>query len=461
MKISLNDKRVFIVLGLLGLTVIYYNFFYVKQHKTIKNYTKNIEIFEDSNKDSDGLALRVAGIDTELKIFNEKLKIVRSMFPPDITQENVLVLLKQFSKETGFRINNISFSDIKAVSGSSSSGASTSSAAKVETNAQSDKKTEAGKVLEDDNKSFGAQTINTVPNVTITDKKLLNALNSLGIAYGQADTSVGNKTNIPDGKGFSFGININGTSTNKQFKNFLYKMENFKSTISIKNVQINSGNDEELSVNMEIEFLGIADKKAKEQGKFFDVEWSPLNPAGKNDIFKPFEGYVETDGMSEAEKNAGNDVQNIENQLTEYDFTMRVLPFGFEAAPPTVTFVGESIPAYESRMPIVYGDSRNNENVDLNIEAKDGKYYCKFKTDHEVFPEATYNSFAEFKASGEEIKLLIDSSKRVSTNDNSGVTVTVTNNTDRNLVIDVLNDDDNRPRVTIKKSGSNVIINYK
>ncbi len=454
MKISLNDKRVFIVLGLLGLAVIYYNFIYSSQQKTIKKYTKNIELYEENSQESDGLALRVAGIDTELKIFNEKLKNVRTMFPPDITQENVLVLLKKFSEETGFRINNISFSDLKEVSGNLPPPAPVA-VVETETGSDSDKEVDVG------DKVPSAQTVNEVTSVTITDKKFLDALDSFGIAYGQTDKSGDGKTNIPDGKGFSFGLDINGTSTNKQFKDFLYKLEDFRSAISIKSVQINGDNDEELSVNMEIEFFGIADKKAKEQGKFFDLEWSPLDPAGKSNIFTPYEGYVETDNMSNDTKKAENNYQNTEKQLTEYDFSMRVLPFGADVAPPTVTFVGKSIPANESSMPIVYGDSRNNENVDLYIEANDGKFYCKFKTDHEAFPEFTYNSLAEFKASGNDIKILIDSSKRTSTNDNSGVAFTVTNNTDKNLVIDVVNEDDNRPRVTIKKSGNNVIINYK
>lgn len=457
LKISLNDKRVFVVLGILGLAVIYYNIFFIGQQKTIKKYNKDIALFEDSNRDSDLIMSKVAGIDTELKIFNEKLKIVRSMFPPDITQESALVLLKQFSTETGFKIENISFSDMKAVGGSSSPVSTTSSATQTVQNSESVDKKETGKEIEEEDNPSGAQITSTLSNTTISDSKLLKALEVLGIAYGQAGTSSG----IPDGKGYSLGLNINGTCTNKQLKNFLYKLKNFKSAISIKSVQINGSKDDELTVNMEIEFIGIADKKAKEQGRFFDVQWSPLNPAGKNDMFKPFEGYGKAEGTNEAVEKSENDVYSNENQYKEYQFSMRVLPFGFETAPPTVTFVGESVPSYESRMPIVYGDSKDNENVELHIEVKNGKYYCKFRTDHEAFPDVAFSGFAEFKAVGKEIKMLIDSSKRVSTNDNSGVVVTVTNNSDKNLVIDVINEDANRPRVSIKKNGSNVIINYK
>ncbi|WP_010252570.1 hypothetical protein [Acetivibrio cellulolyticus] len=467
MKISLNDKRVFIILGFLGLAVIYYNFFYLNQQKDIKEYIKNIEYYEENSKGSDGAALRVAGIDTELKIFNEKMKILRSMFPPEITQENVLILIKKFSEESGFIINNIAFSEVKAVSGDTATSASSNTASSTvaesntDTKSKADDKSEASAGSETNTQSTGIITTQAA-SVVLNDKRFISALDSLGIAYGQTIEASSARVSIPDGKGFSLGISISGTSSNKQLKDFLNKMKNFKNTISINNVQINSNSEDELLVNMEIEFFGIADKKAALQEDFFDVKWTPLDPGGKNDIFKPYEGYMAPgDKSATTNVNDKNEAQNIEEQLEGYDFSMRVLSFGADMAPPTVSFVGKSVLSNESTMPIVYGDNRDNENVDIYLETKDGKFYCKFKTDHEAFPEMTYVNLAQFKPSGNEIKMLIDSSKRVSTNDNAGVTITVTNKTQKNMVIDVVNDDDNRPRVVINKSGNNSIINYK
>lgn len=459
MKISLNDKRVFIVLGLMGLFVVYNNFIYSGQKKDIKKYTASINTYEETSSDYDGLAQRVAGIDTELKIFNEKIKNIRSIFPPEITQDDVLILIKKFSKESGFTINNIAFSEVKEVGRSavSSSTVATTPATNPPATSQSAKEVDA---KTSGTKASGVVPTRVTPPKVITNERFLNALDSLGIAYGKALELRSNNINVEDGKGFTLGINISGTSSNNQLKDFLYKIQNFTNVAAINSVQISSNDDGLLTVGLEVEFYGIADKKAAQQAKYFDVKWTPLNPAGKNDIFKPFEGYVKQGNQSSSgDEKVNNGSQNI-NQQVDYDFSMRVLSFGNNMAPPTVSLLGKSIFADDSRMPIVYGDNRENEKVDLYFETKEGKYYCKFKTDHEAFPDEKYTNLAQFEPSGNDIKMLIDSSKRVSASDNAGVAITITNNSEKNLIIDVVNDDNNRPRVAINKSGNNVIINY-
>ena len=458
MKISLNDKRVFIILGLLGLAVVYNNFVYSRQKKEIKEYAEIIKAYDEESVNYDGLAMRVAGIDTELKIFYEKIKNIRTLFPPEISQDDVLILIKKFSLESGFTIKNISFRELSEIKGSPLSSVSTSTKAASGTDSKNETERE-DKTVSSTKKPTSADKTTAKTDKDIKSEKFINALNSLGIAYGQSFQQEYGKKNVADGKAYSLGISISGTSDNKQLKDFLYKVQNFTNVTSVNNIQVNSDAEGLLSVNMEVEFYGIADRKAAAEGDYFDVEWTPLKAAGKIDMFKPFDGYIKASDQHVEENDTGV-VQNS-SEYSAYDFSMSVLPFGNNMSPPTVSLLGKSVIANEGRMPIIYGDNRNNEKVDLYIEAANGEYYCKFKTGHEVFPDETYKNLVRFKPIGEDIRMLIVSSKRTSTNDTSGVAITITNKTGKNLVVDVTDDDNNRPRVSIKKSGDNVIVNYE
>lgn len=458
MKISLKDKKVFIILGILGLAVVYNNFVYSRQKKDINEYTEIIKAYDEDSVNYDGLAMRVAGIDTELKIFYEKIKNIRTLFPPDISQDDVLILMKKFSLESGFTINNISFKELSEVKGRPLSNVSSSTKAASGTDSKNETEKE-DKTVSPTKKPTSTDKITAITTKEIESEKYINALNSLGIAYGQSFEQEYGNSNVADGKAYSLGISISGTSDNKQLKDFLYRVQNFTNVTSVGNIQVNSDEEGLLVVNMDVEFYGIADRKAAAEGDYFDVEWTPLKAAGKIDMFKPFDGYIKASDQHVEEKDTAA-VQNS-SEYSAYDFSMSVLPFGNNMSPPTVSLLGKSVITNEGRMSIIYGDNRENEKVDLYIESVNGEYYCKFKTGHEVFPDATYKNLAKFKPVDEDIRMLIVSSKRTSTNDTSGVAITITNKTGKNLVVDVTDDDNNRPRVSIKKSGDNVIVNYE
>jgi len=455
-KISLNDKRVFIILGILGIAVIYRNFIYTGQKKEIKKYTQIIEAYNEQSADYEGLATFVSGIDTELKIFNEKIKNIRKLFPPEIMQNDVLMLMNKFSLESGLNIKTISFKEVDEVKQTNISKGTTSTNVTSVADSKIDSTENVGDSTDKTaNTVIPTKTVKT--NKEIMNEKFLNALEALGIAYGKKTEGESYNENVKDGRAYSLGISINGTSNNQQLKDFLYRVENFTNVTSINNIQINSEGNGLLSVNMEIEFYGIADRKAASQEYYFDVEWTPLKAAGKTDMFKPFEGYIELNNQLAKEED--NEQKNASKSM-DYDFSLSIMPYGNNMSPPTVSFLGKSVVGNDGQIPIVYGDSRENEKVNLYLEAVNDKFYCKFKTDHEVFPDEQYKSLARFEPIGDDIRMVIVSSRRTSTNDKAGVAITVTNKTGKNLIIDVVDDDSKRPRVSIVKE-DNVLVNYK
>ncbi len=261
---------------------------------------------------------------------------------------------------------------------------------------------------------------------------------------------------IPDGKGYEITVKIAANGTIKQIKDFFYLVENLKSKYSYRDFQISMGDKGILNFNVTVGFIGIADKKAGKYTMLETGEWVPLNAVGKTDIFNPYEGYMGA-YFPDTSNSAGNTKTNLNDilsQLQAYDFTMRVLPFGESIAMPTVSLLAKKV-VFDDKdtiMPIVYGDSEGEEKVDLYLEEKDGKMFCKFRTGHEAFPDRSYSRLVEFTPVGNDLKMLIDSTVRKYKNDNSTVRINITNKTKRNLIIKVSNDDANKPRVIIPKS---------
>lgn len=444
MKPFTKENKIFIILGILIVFVLYYNFIYRKQLKDIDTLKKNIEEYKDISKVNEEVKLRVEGMDSEVKILNEKLNAIRRVFPPKINHDEVLIMIRDITKKSGLTIDAMTFSEIEEVVFE-----------------------EALEGKEGEYKVNTGLLIN--PSlIEIKDYRVKAAMDILGINMGntKSQSSEGEQS-VNDGKSYKLKISINAKGTNSQMKRFMKSIEGLNNKVSFDSVIISNGKGGQLSASMILGFYGIMDKKAADKQRYLDLTWEPSGSAYKDNIFKPYEGYKGplNDGTNGGSKTGGKEqnVDTVASEINTYDFTMRVMPYGENMSPPTVTLVGKSIKIdkNEFKIPIVYGDNRGSEKVEIYIEHKDGKYLCRLKTDHDLFPGDKTSDLAEFIPLGYEIKLLIDSSQRISTKDNSGTTVTLINKTQRKLVVDVVNDDIVRPRVTIKKSSENILVNYR
>jgi type IV pilus assembly protein PilO len=426
-----REKKLFMVLGIVLAMVAYFYLFLNPQLTAIKGIQDKIGDYSQSLSMNNVYKVRLKGLDSDVRILNQKLKDLRATYPPAINYDEVLITVRDIARKANLSLESMAFTEASPLSAQ----------ATVQGNEQALAKKDNG--------------------IKITDYRLIEAFKSLGI-IGDMNTNVNNAP-VEDGKAFSMDIKISGKGSSAEVKNFLYDIMDLKNKAAFKDLKISNDGKGLLTIDTTLIFFGIADKNAGEYTMLADGTWKPLKQAQNKDIFTPFKGLsMAAQENVQTAQGTGNTTTYPVN-LDAYDFTMRVMPYGDNAAPPTVSVAGKSIVKDKNTLksPIIYGDSKSSENVEIFVEEKEGKLFCKFKTDHEAFPEDSFGQETEFTPVGEVIKLLIDSTPRKFDGDKAGVNLTVINKTSKSFSIEVINEDGTDPRVRIAKQEGNVVVNYK
>ncbi len=435
MSFTARDKKILALLGVLIASLLLWKTFLVPQIKSVLKLKNELNAGNSTYKSNMEYAVKIKGMDGELKILNQRLKELRAKYPPAMNCDEILVIVKNMAKASELYISSLSFNSINPAG------------------------EPGGPVVENSpgKGSGGVENINS-ENKTVEDKKIDEFLDESGLGGAAGENAAGEKNaSVADGKGYELDVKIEASGSVEQIKSFLYRIENLKNKVSYKDLQISMGDKGVLNFNATVGFMGIADKNAGTYTMLESGEWAPLGAAGKPDIFNPYEGYAGAYGYEDSDNSnaaKGNVLDDLLTKNQKYDFTMRVVPYDNSIAIPTVSLLAENAAPNGSNpvLPMVYGDSEGEEKVDLYIEEKDGRFYCKFKTAHESFPDAAYNRLAEFIPAGKELKMLVDSTLRKSKNDNSTVRINITNNTKKALSVKVIGDDRQKPRVIIPKA---------
>lgn len=92
--------------------------------------------------------------------------------------------------------------------------------------------------------------------------------------------------------------------------------------------------------------------------------------------------------------------------------------------------------------------SNSVENVTLTISGKNGEYKVSYKVGSMTYPAENYFEGATLNC-GDTLDMLIMSSARDGKEDKAGIKLNVVNNSDKELNIKIINDDENNPRVTM------------
>jgi hypothetical protein len=136
---------------------------------------------------------------------------------------------------------------------------------------------------------------------------------------------------------------------------------------------------------------------------------------------------------------------------TKYDLTMVLGPMTQDI--PTVNLGRFRDDTYQS---YVYADSNILESVEISIKLENGVYSYKYNTQLGTYP-ANYQNWVEFKPANDFISMEVRSMPRESADDQSGVNLTVNNETDLLFYINVFNDDPVRPRLNLETT-QNIVV---
>lgn len=446
MSFSAKDKRLLIFVGVFIAAVLFWRFYLDPQFRSILKLKSELSAGKDKYNLNLEYGEKIKGLDSSLKILNKRLEDLRTEYPPVMNYDEVFMIVTNMAEKSGLTVDGVSFNKISAFSTPDISNDNSYNPEDIVPAQNEDS-------LNKDNSSSDTKQISELIEELGLDNNSGKAVRDAG------------KFSVPDGTGYQLGVNIaaNGETTN--IKKFLSMVENLKSAVSYKDLQISIKDGSVLNFNVTLNFFGIADSNAVNYSMPDSSGWKPLEPAGKSDIFKPYEDYTVNTTPEDADDSGWTTAENLNNTLSDlqkYDFTMRVVPYSRNMAMPVVSLVARRLAVDGSNtvMPVVYGDSQGEEKVSLYLEEKDGKYFCKFKTDQESFPDETYTKLEEFIPAGININMLIDSTVRKFKNDDSTVLVNITNNTKRDLAVKVTGDDRYKPRVKFRTTDQNVKITY-
>ncbi|HYF75405.1 MAG TPA: hypothetical protein VD757_02355, partial [Candidatus Nitrosocosmicus sp.] len=96
--------------------------------------------------------------------------------------------------------------------------------------------------------------------------------------------------------------------------------------------------------------------------------------------------------------------------------------------------------------------------VEIQLQKKDGKYYCKYKTGKYSYPEDYNNGWEEFEPAPQGINLQIVSAPRTGAEDKTGVNLSIVNKTDMPLRVFIKDDDANASRIKLVKQEGTINI---
>lgn len=425
MTISKREKILISIFLLAVVAVIYVNFFMVPQLNFINELKSIIEQDTAKLELNNAYKQKVDGMDIEIKILNQKLKALRAEFPAALNYDEIVMLLKSLSQLSGVNIQNISFHEPEIV------GTSVESTIK-----QSDFTIAAN----------------------IRDERLRQTLEDLGLNENEEDTEKNVK--IPNGKAFKLTLDINARATDFGLKSFLDNLERLSIKTGISRISINSALDGSLTINFSLDFYGIRDNTVKDTTILGDFPWEPLESGHRDSIFIPFD---ELSGIPPTSSELAEiDTEELLNELSTYNFAMSVAPFGNNMAPPTVSLAlkGMVFVSGSYSIPVIYGDNKNFETIEILVEESNGKYFTRFKTEHESFPDAKYEKSVEFIPKGDDIKMLIESTLRKFQDDTGGVVLNITNNTDKKFIVKIRNDDAKNSRIKLGNISNTVEVVY-
>lgn len=235
----------------------------------------------------------------------------------------------------------------------------------------------------------------------------------------------------------SIKISMEFRGTYESFENFIKAVDNHKKEVILSEVKL-QGSGDKINGVIIMEFFAVP--KVSDEDENYD-NWPFEDNYGK---YNPF------DMTSGVYNSASENNDSVDNN---YDFVMSVKPLSSDL--PTLT-LGKSKDS--SRNTYIYSDKNTEENVEIIIDKKNGKYFYKYKTTEKSYPENYDGDGISFEPIGDDIVLKIFSTPKDGGIDSSSAKVVLINNTDKNVQVLVENDDKDAPRVRVQAQGNGVDI---
>ncbi|ERK32350.1 hypothetical protein [Clostridium intestinale] len=401
MKISNREKYLLGILVAVLIILGYYKLVYLNQTSRLdKLKNEKAEIEQKYNT----IMTTVNKLDSKqesVKILTSKVVDKSKNIYPDTVQEKLILEIDKLLKDSKVKAN-INFSDFTVKPIETKEGSKESKS-------------------ENSLKPF----VNQYKGIN-TNKNDTNQSSTKGNTETTGKTEVLNINQVK--------VTLNYKASYEALTDLIKRIEEHDKKIVLSNLTIN-GSGSELSGSLVLDFYGVP-KIDNEDDEYF--KWTLSNQYGKSNPYN------------------GNSTGNVSKSQDSSDFTLSARSFDSDLATVTLRYDKDS-----SLKSSVYADNEGNEDVEINLIQESGKYYYRYKTSRESYPN-NYSDKIEFTPSGDNINIQILSNIRVSSQDKAGVNLNVINKTDRTVNVTTKGDDAVTPRVYVKSEGASVnIVNVK
>jgi len=428
-------KREQILLGALLIVLLgycFYNFIYTKQIQKITELKASRDMYSQKMEQANVKIASTSKRDEQYKTLNAKIYNETDKLFPSIKQEEIIVVLDKMIKDSNLQADVLGFSEV-------SNENSTVDSSKTATS-------------EDKSKSTTNELDKLVSTFNGDSKKDVTSKNS-----NSSKTSTSTNKSIITGT-YKMQVTFNFKGMYDELISFIEQVENYDKKIVINNINLTGAEGSNLSGAIILDFYGVP--KLNNNDYF---NWDYKKPSGNGN---PFIGSSSSLQVSKAvipNNQVSNEVNNGNAIITKNGTSEIKSDFLMSAKPKTDDLHTVTIEKAkdESKQSYIYSDNEKVEPVEFYFTKVGSKYYYKYKTSLETYPE-DYNNPIEFVPNGENIILDIVSQKRGLDSDLSGVNIKITNDTNKSIGVNILDDDKIKPRVEIlkEKGDISVVRNY-
>lgn len=368
---------------------------YSQSKEELKQNKLLLEAIKDGIKDREELKRITRELELQVGELEESI-------PPIMYQEEIIVMIKRLFEQNGVNVGSISYSVGRADS-------------------QLEKRESSIEEILDAYTSF-------LENGTEFDVKQYKSDSK----PKQESTQDGeNQEELQDDKYYSMGISLSVSADYSKLRDLLAAIESNNRMIILKNVSVsggtkdNNGQQVSMSLNMELPFYYDSESK---RIKPWDIDI----PKGNSNPY-----IYSTVASSQGTSSNGSSGASSSSLRQKADFYMILKPITSDMATVTISQNGYR---YKS----LYIDNENVENMSLSVKKENGKYYFRYGNQSRSYPGG--DSYEEFKVSGGKINFDVFSQSRLSDVDFAGANLSVDNQSGLELVINLYDDDSDRPR---------------
>lgn len=426
MKISKREQILLGLLGIVFITVLYWQFVFVPQSAKVSEIRAARDKKEKEYDDAMTMINNLQAKRLDIKVLNSKILDKSKGFYPTLLQEKIIVELDKYLVSSGLD-GNISFSPIEV--------------APVEkfvipevTKAESSLKGAVDQYNGKENTQTPEANTGEVTNIKETDnKEQATTENGENAEGGDKQNSEATKTTTEQLK-----VAVTFAGSYEGLKAFLDLVEGGSRNIVVTDIAITPTAVTDISGTMNLEFYAVP-KVGNEDMEY--LKWTFDNTYGKDSPF--------SDGSASGAYNST--IEQLSENADVRDFAMMLRAPSSELPTLTIGKTKDSL-----RETYLYSDKNQVEEVEIQFVEENGKLYYKYRTSDSIYPKSETGTGKEFTAVSDKIVVEISSESRVGNNDKSGIKLKVINNTTKAVDVIIKNDDSTSPRASVLSEGNTV-----